>query len=707
MSPALPQATRYFASLILALICGTDVAAELFVSSFSGNRVLRFSETNGAPIGTGVFVTANSGGLNLPHGLAVGPDANLYVASAGSDAVLRYNGTNGAFIDAFVPSGGGGLDYPVWLEFRGPFLYVSSQLNDRVLRYNATNGAFVDTFVPAGSGGLDGPSGMAFGPDGHLYVVGRFGNNVLRYNGTNGAFIDAIVPVGQLSQPFGIKFGPGGNFYVASGNDNKIARFAVNGTYLGDFVASGAGSLSLPIDLAFGPNGDLFVASFNNNKVARFNGASGSYVADFVSSGSAGIAGPNFMMFRAARTYGTNIPGIGPVGPIEQRHLGLTFTEGPAADANGNVYFTDVQANRIYRSDTQGILSIFMTNSRACNGLMFDQRGRIVACQRDERRIITINVATTNITSLASNFGGRAFFGPNDVVVDGYGGAYFTDPNYNSGQTGPTQSVYYVSAGGEVSQVASNLSRPNGVILSVDEQTLFVVLAGVARLMRYPIVSPGLVGAAVTNNIPATGDGMTIDTAGNLYLCQPSANRVLVLSPAGVTLGSIPFPESPANCTFGGKDMKTLFVTARTSVYLCPMEATGHRFAWNPFSYADFQTRFFGATNAANADAAADPDGDGAPNQLEYLVRSHPLCSGDAWKVSLHKTNSTVELSFLQVAGRGFDVELNGSVFPWGWTSLVAPGNPPAITATNRSLTISHASDPASNSFYRVRVFEP
>src|SRR6185295_4105545 len=150
-------------------------------------------------------------------------------------------------------------------------------------------------------------------------------------------------------------------------------------------------------------------------------------------------------------TFSTNIPGIGPVGPIEQRHPNLVFTEGPAADANGHLYFSDVQGNRIYKSDTNGLLSIFFPISSACNGLMFDQAGRLVACQRDQRRIIAIDVATTNVQVLASNFATRTFTGPNDLVVDQQGGVYFTDPNYTGAAT-PTQSVYYAAANGTVSQ---------------------------------------------------------------------------------------------------------------------------------------------------------------------------------------------------------------------------------------------------------------
>jgi gluconolactonase len=703
------QSLRLWLVLVCAL-AAPAARADLLVSAFNGNSVLRYSETNGASLGT--FIAAGSGGLNLPHGLATGPDGNLYVASAGNDSVLRYNPTNGAFIDAFVPSGSGGLDYPVTLIFRPDgLLYVSSQLNDRVLRFHAITGAFVDEFVTNASGGLDGPSGMAFAPDGNLVVVGRFGNHALRYRGSDGAFLDAFVPAGGggLDQPFGCAFGPDGDLFVVSGNSNKVARFhGTTGASLGDFVATGAGTLGLPIGCAFGPDGSFYVASFNNDKLARYQGATGAFVNNFVAGGSGGLDGPNFFLFRPARSPATNITGIGPIGPVEQRHLGFLFTEGPAADANGHVFFTDVQSNRIYRTDAvSGLLSTYLTNSRACNGLMFDQSGRLIACQRDERRIIAFDVPTTNITVVASNFGAQPLVGPNDLVVDGAGGVYFSDPNFGTGQTGATQAVYYAASNGAVSKILTNIARPNGVLLSTDESKLYLLSSVVAELLTFPILAPGVIGAPVSTALPVTGDGLTIDTAGNLYLTQPGRSNVLVLSPAGVTLGVIPFPQSPANCVFGGKDMKTLFVTARTSLYTCRMEVTGHRFAWNPFSYAAFQTKFFAATNAPGSAPSDDPDGDGNDNALEYLTRTHPLCGTDAWKLAIQSGVSGPQLVFPQTAGRGFEVLANSGTLPInGWQTLAVPGNPLPVSPTNRTVTITDDSV-MTNRAYRVRIYQP
>jgi hypothetical protein len=228
------------------------------------------------------------------------------------------------------------------------------------------------------------------------------------------------------------------------------------------------------------------------------------------------------------------------------------------------------------------------------------------------------------------------------------------------------------------------------------------VLSGAARLMSYTVLGPGVPGPPVTNTIPQTGDGMTLDTQGNLYLCQPAANQILVRSPAGATLGSITFPEAPANCTFGGKDMKTLFVTARTSLYVCRMAAEGHRFAWNPNSYEDFQTKFFGATNAATA----DPDGDGANNELEYLTFTHPLCPGDAWRISIQRNGTNVQLSFPAWHERGYIIERSGVLSgAGGWQNANLPFTISGASRLPQTATGTDTVAPGENRFYRVQVF--
>ncbi len=274
------------------------------------------------------------------------------------------------------------------------------------------------------------------------------------------------------------------------------------------------------------------------------------------------------------------IPGIGPVGKIVKLHTGFQFTEGPAADRDGNVYFTDVRANRILKTDTEGKLSTFLENSQGCNGLMFDSKGRLIACQGQAGRIIAIDITTKKIDVVAGEYNGKRFNSPNDLVVDRQGGVYFTDPSFGKGETPQDKlGVYYVAAGGQVTRIIDDLVRPNGVLLSPDEKTLYVLVSGQPALMAYPVQAPGKIGPGKVLGKLDRGDGLTVDVKGNLYLTQPSASAIQILTPQGETLGTIKFPEAPSNCTFGGKDMKTLFVTARTSLYTVRMETTGHRFA--------------------------------------------------------------------------------------------------------------------------------
>ena len=274
------------------------------------------------------------------------------------------------------------------------------------------------------------------------------------------------------------------------------------------------------------------------------------------------------------------IPGIGPSGEIGKLHTGFKFTEGPAADAEGNLYFTDIPQHRIHISATSGKLTTFLEESQGTNGLMFDGTGRLVACQGKAHRVIAIDPATKRIEVVADSFAGKPLtVVPNDLVIDQSGGVYFTDPD--------ARAVFYVGAEGTVRRILQGLPRPNGVLLTPDEKTFVVLPSASGDVMTYPIEAPGKIGEGkVFFRLPANpqqpgrpgGDGLTVDTNGNFYFTRPSLKQVIVVSPQGKQLGSIQLPEDPANCAFGGKDRKTLFVTAQTSLYAIPMEARGHVF---------------------------------------------------------------------------------------------------------------------------------
>jgi gluconolactonase len=253
----------------------------------------------------------------------------------------------------------------------------------------------------------------------------------------------------------------------------------------------------------------------------------------------------------------------------------------------GNVYFSDIPATTIHKVDKEGKLSTFTDMSNRANGLMFNGKGELVAAEM-AGQIVAYDVATGKKRVLADKYDGKPFNAPNDLVVDRHGGVYFTDPDFGAAKTPPqdAKAVYYVAPDGKVSRVTGDLPKPNGVILSPDEKTLYVVPTGSADMLAYPVESPGKLGKSKVfctlkqpekkgKGLPG-GDGLTIDTKGNLYIT--SALGLQVFAPDGTLLGIIRVPEQPANVTFGGPDNRTLYVTARTSLYTIPMEAQGHVF---------------------------------------------------------------------------------------------------------------------------------
>ena len=263
---------------------------------------------------------------------------------------------------------------------------------------------------------------------------------------------------------------------------------------------------------------------------------------------------------------------------VEKLAGGFKFTEGPAADAKGNIFFTDIPNNRIHKWSLDGKplggkLSTFRENSGGANGLYFDKKGNLLACEGGGRRLVSID-PKGNVTVLADKYQNKKFNSLNDLWIAPKGGIYFTDPRYgrrdNLDQDG--EHVYYLSPDRKsVIRVIDDMVRPNGIIGTPDGKLLYVTDHGGKKTFVYTINKDG----TLSNKklITSEGsDGMTIDNKGNIYL---TTGAVLVYNKKGEKIETIEVPEGPANVTFGGKDKKTLFITARTSLYSVRMRVKG------------------------------------------------------------------------------------------------------------------------------------
>jgi gluconolactonase len=249
------------------------------------------------------------------------------------------------------------------------------------------------------------------------------------------------------------------------------------------------------------------------------------------------------------------------------------FTEGPAADAQGNVYFSDIPNNRILKWSMDGKLSTFLENSGGANGLYFDKDGNLLACQGGDRRIVSIS-PKGEITVLADKYEGKKFNSPNDLWIDPKGGVYFSDPRYGNreGMEQKGEYVYYLTPDRKkVILVVSDMVRPNGLIGTPNGRRLYVADAGAGKTYVYRVNDDGALSSKQLF-APEGSDGMTIDSQGNIYL---TTKAVVVYDRKGRKVQEIAVPEQPSNVTFAGKDDKTLFITARTSLYAMPTEVKG------------------------------------------------------------------------------------------------------------------------------------
>jgi gluconolactonase len=280
------------------------------------------------------------------------------------------------------------------------------------------------------------------------------------------------------------------------------------------------------------------------------------------------------------------IAGLGPAGPVVKLHTKFAFTEGPAADREGNVYFSDIPNQKIYKVDTKGKLTLFRDRTNRANGLMVNAKGEVIACEMGGQ-VAAYSADGKERRVLADKHDGKRFNAPNDLVIDKQGGIYFTDPAFGAPQPLPQgkTAVYYLTPDGKTTRLLDDLPNPNGVILSPNEKTLYVIPTGQADMMSYPVETPGKLGKGkvfCTLRQPkgvknSGGDGLAVDVKGNLYIT--SRLGLQVFDAGGKYLGLIKVPEMPANVKFGGAAFKTLYVTARTSLYTIRMDVAGHQFA--------------------------------------------------------------------------------------------------------------------------------
>lgn len=257
----------------------------------------------------------------------------------------------------------------------------------------------------------------------------------------------------------------------------------------------------------------------------------------------------------------------------------FTFTEGPAVDKKGTVYFTDQPNDKIWQYDTKGNLTIYMDKTGRSNGLYVDAKGNLLACADAENELWSINPTTKQVTVLLKSYQGKRFNGPNDLWVTPKSGIYFTDPLYprdywtHKMPELAGQHVYYLPKGTGQPRIAdSTLVKPNGIVGSPDGKTLYVADAGAGKTYRYTIQPDG----RLTDRqlfAEQGSDGMTLDNEGNVYL---SGRGVTVYNPQGTKIQVIPVPARwVGNLCFSGADRKTLFITATDAVFTIDMRVRG------------------------------------------------------------------------------------------------------------------------------------
>jgi gluconolactonase len=269
----------------------------------------------------------------------------------------------------------------------------------------------------------------------------------------------------------------------------------------------------------------------------------------------------------------------------ERLATGFVFTEGPLWHPDGFYYFVDIRKSHLYKLTPGKEPELVRANTGEGNGTTFDLQGRLVICEGGNRRVTRWSGGQSEI--LMDRYEGKRLNRPNDVVCKSDGSIYFTDPGLRvplAERELPTAGVYRIAPDGKITLV-TDCEYPNGLAFSPDERTLYVAntrwaqyihaleLDGAGALVRRRIFAD--MSSDETDGVP---DGMKVDVEGRVFCTGPGGTWVF--APDGSRLGIIRTPEVPANLAFGGPDLRTLFLTARTSVYTLRVRTAGQPHPW-------------------------------------------------------------------------------------------------------------------------------
>lgn len=258
----------------------------------------------------------------------------------------------------------------------------------------------------------------------------------------------------------------------------------------------------------------------------------------------------------------------------------FSFTEGPAVDKKGNVFFTDQPQNKIWKYSTNGKLTVFMDTSGRSNGMFFDHNGNLISCADEHDQLWSIS-PDKKVKILVDGYKDARLNGPNDVWVSPAGGYYFTDPYYQRDYWERKQPdskikgefVYFLPANNALPIVVANdLKKPNGIVGTPDGKHIYIADIGADKTFVYDIDANG----TLTNKrlfVAKGSDGMTLDNEGNVYL---TGKGVFIYNSHGIQIGHIPIPQPwTSNVCFYGKRRNQLFITASKTVYIVQMKVKG------------------------------------------------------------------------------------------------------------------------------------